>query len=51
MLTAQKIPGRGAKGMKKADRIQLLLHPHGDVSYEQLLRRTTKARFQIITAR
>ena len=40
MLTAQKIPGRGRKGMKKGDRIQLLMDHKAPMlpSYEQLLR-------------
>ena len=40
MLTAQKIPGRGTKGMKKGDRIQLLMDHKAPMlpSYEQLLR-------------
>ena len=40
MLTAQKIPGRGRTGMKKGDRIQLLLDHKAPMlpSYEQLLR-------------
>ena len=40
MLTAQKIPGRGTKGMKKGDRIQLLMDHKAPIlpSYEQLLR-------------
>lgn len=40
MLTAQKIPGRGRKGMKKGDRIQLLIDHKAPMlpSYEQLLR-------------
>ncbi|ABB34314.1 hypothetical protein [Synechococcus sp. CC9605] len=54
MLTAQKIPGRGAKGMKKADRIQLLLDHKAPMlpSYEQLLRFWyDQSAPQIITAR
>ena len=40
MLTAQKIPGRGRKGMKKGDRIQLLMDHKAPMlpNYEQLLR-------------
>ena len=40
MLTAQKIPGRARKGMKKGDRIQLLMDHKAPMlpSYEQLLR-------------
>ena len=40
ILTAQKIPGRGRKGMKKGDRIQLLMDHKAPMlpSYEQLLR-------------
>ena len=40
ILTAQKIPGRGRKGMKKGDRIQLLMDHKAPMlpNYEQLLR-------------
>ena len=40
ILTAQKIPGRGTKGMKKGDRIQLLMDHKAPMlpNYEQLLR-------------
>ena len=40
ILTAQRIPGRGSKGMKKGDRIQLLMDHKAPMlpNYEQLLR-------------
>ena len=39
ILAAQRIPGRGSKGMKKGDRIQLLMDHKAPMlpNYEQLL--------------